>query len=277
MAQTNYNRFRDTDKRTLVFGLLIIGALIFFEIFNYSTTHFALQDLLGEQRTFGIRWATALSLAFCAIDFAGISRIFTPERGSDEPREIWYLFGAWMLAATMNASLTWWGVSMAITNHTIQSTAIVEASKIISVVPIFVSILVWVIRVLVIGSISTVGDRLLWGSTSSRPSLNTRSTVRSGSFAKPTYSRTPTASTRRAAPARSASNAYFDSIGDADPISDPVRIQSATAYPQPSAARPRESVPSRHSRYTSSEPTYHSLNGLGHEADPQPAQPARRM
>jgi phage FluMu gp28-like protein len=45
-------------------------------------------------------------LTFCGIDFAGIARLFTPEQGRDEPAEVWYLFGAWILAAAMNATLT---------------------------------------------------------------------------------------------------------------------------------------------------------------------------
>ena len=263
MSSNNTNRFQNIDKRTLIFGLLIVGALLFFEIFNYSTTHFALQDLLGEQKTFGIRWATALSLAFCAIDFAGISRIFTPERGTEEPREIWYLFGAWMLAATMNASLTWWGVSMAITNHTIQSTAIIEAGKIIQIVPIFVAILVWVIRVLVIGSISSVGERLLWGATM-QPAVR-----KPKPMTRPTYNRQPATTARRAAPSRSSGGNYFSPPKS----SDSPRINSATSYPHETSAMPRE----RNPRYTSSEPTYHSLNGLGNEVEGQSMQSGRRM
>ena len=270
MSQTSYNRFQNTDKRILFFGFLIVGALLFFEIFNYSTTHFALQDLLGEQKTFGIRWATALSLAFCAIDFAGISRIFTPEQGSDEPREIYYLFGAWLLAATMNASLTWWGVSMAITNHTVASTAIIDAGQIIKVVPIFVSILVWVIRVLVIGSLSTVGERILWGAVSTQPAARKRTPARN-TFARPTYNRKPATATRRAAPIRSNGGARFGGASDGEGM----RIQSATSYPQTSSTMPRESVTPRNSRYTNSEPTYHSLNGLGNEVEAHSAHSAQ--
>lgn len=161
-------RLRDSGSSTVIFGLIIVVALLFFEIFNYSTTNFALKDLLGEQKFIGVPWSTFLSIAFCLVDFAGISRMFTPEEGSDEPREIWYLFGAWILAATMNAALTWWGVSMAITNHGIASSAFIDPTKIIKVVPIFVAILVWVIRVLVIGSISALGSRLLWNITPTR-------------------------------------------------------------------------------------------------------------
>jgi hypothetical protein len=147
-------------NRLVVFGGLIVVALLAFEIFNYSTTEFALKDLLGGLRFIGIPWATILAIAFCGIDFAGLARMFTPEVGADEPREIWYLFGAWMLAAIMNAMLTWWGVSIAITHHDTLGNGIVSRHTLIQVVPVFVAIMVWLIRVLIIGTFSTTGDRL---------------------------------------------------------------------------------------------------------------------
>ena len=104
-------------SRGAAWGLIIISALLAFEVFNYSTTQFALRDVLGDLTFAGFRWATILAIAFCGIDFAGIARIFTPQQGRDEPAEVWYLFGAWLLAAGFNATLTWWGVSVAIVNH----------------------------------------------------------------------------------------------------------------------------------------------------------------
>lgn len=115
---------------------------------------------MGELSFLGIRWSTILSIAFCGIDFAGIARIFTPESGSEEPVEIWYLFGAWLLAAAMNAMLTWWGVSIALLNHTSMGNAVVEHTTLLKVVPIFIAILVWITRLLLIGSFSTAGERL---------------------------------------------------------------------------------------------------------------------
>jgi len=147
----------------LFFGLLIIIALLAFEMFNYSTTDFALRDLLGDLRFAGMRWATILAVAFCGIDFAGIARLFTPQQGADEPREVWYLFGAWLLAATMNALLTWWGVSMAVASHTIESSSVMDPNLLLKVVPIFVAIMVWVIRILIIGTISVAGERIFAG------------------------------------------------------------------------------------------------------------------
>jgi hypothetical protein len=164
-------------NRGLLFGLLIIGALLAFEIFNYSTTDFALTDLMGDLRFLDVRWATILAIAFCAIDFAGIARLFTPERGSGEPKEVWYLFGAWLLGATMNAMLTWWGVAIAVLSHTSLGGSVISPETMIEVVPIFVAIMVWVIRVLIIGSFSVAGNRLFSQSeqprsvrSSSRPS-----------------------------------------------------------------------------------------------------------
>src|SRR5512135_3030108 len=115
----------------LAFAFIILAALCAFEMFNYSTTEYALKDLLGNLKFAEIPWATILSIAFCGIDFAGIARLFTPEEQNAETKEVWYLFGAWLLAATMNAILTWWGVSMAIVDHTVHSDAIVSPSTIV--------------------------------------------------------------------------------------------------------------------------------------------------
>ena len=146
-------------KRGVIFGLLIITALVAFEIFNFSTTDFALTDLLGNLRFWGVRWSTILAVAFCGIDFAGIARLFTPEGKVGEQTESWYLFAAWLIAATMNAMLTWWGVSIAIANHETLGNAVVARQTLLQVVPIFVAVMIWLLRVLIIGLFSVAGDR----------------------------------------------------------------------------------------------------------------------
>lgn len=147
-------------KRGAIFGGILITALLAFEVFNFGTTSFALQDMLGDLSFAGVRWATILAIAFCGIDFAGIARIFTPEQGRDEPAEVWYLFGAWLLAAAFNASLTWWGVSIAILNHSAAGGALVGQAAMTKIVPIFVAAMVWLVRVLIIGTFSVAGERL---------------------------------------------------------------------------------------------------------------------
>ena len=147
-------------NRGLIFGVLILFALLAFEVFNYSSTLFALTDILGTLSFGPLRWATILAFAFCAIDFAGIARIFTPEQGRDEPAEVWYLFAAWFLAAAFNASLTWWGVSVAILQHNAAGGVLVGASAMTKIVPVFVAAMVLLIRVLLINTFSIAGDRI---------------------------------------------------------------------------------------------------------------------
>jgi hypothetical protein len=147
-------------KRGAIFGGILIVALLSFELFNFGTTSFALQDVLGDLTFAGIQWSTMLALAFCGIDFAGIARLFTPEQGSDEPAEVWYLFWAWLLAAGFNASLTWWGVSVAMLDHNARGSALVGQSAMTNVIPVMVAGMVWLIRVLIIGTFSVAGERL---------------------------------------------------------------------------------------------------------------------
>ena len=158
-------------QRNLVWGLLIAAALVAFEAFNFSTTEFSLRDLLGDLRFGGLAWATILALAFCAIDFAGIAHMFS--NGTDlrakQGLEIWYLFAAWLLAATMNAILTWWGVSVAVLQHGSLGNAILGREALLQVVPAFVAVLVWLIRVLVIGTLITAGGKVF-----ATPSANRR-------------------------------------------------------------------------------------------------------
>ena len=169
-------------RRGAVFAGILLLALLAFEVFNYSTTEFALNDLLGSDLRFaGIRWATILALAFCGIDFAGIARLFTPQQARSETGEVWYLFGAWLLAAAMNATLTWWGVAVAVRSHQELSSLVINQGVLANVVPIFVALMVWLIRVLIIGTFSVAGERLFSQADSHVPLRNTRPVLQSAS------------------------------------------------------------------------------------------------
>lgn len=146
-------------RKGLIFGVVMLGALIAFEVFNYGTTEFALADLLGARAFAGVAWATILALAFCAMDLAGLARLLTPGRPG-HGLEAWYLLAAWFIAAAMNAVLTWWAVSVALVGHEALGSSVVGRETLVRVVPIFVALLVWLIRVLMIGSFSLGGDRL---------------------------------------------------------------------------------------------------------------------
>lgn len=151
---------RILTQRGLLIGLILAAALVGFEMFNYSTTEVALRDLLGDLKILGLSWATVLTIAFCGIDFAGIARLFIPESDQPTSNENWFLFGAWLLAATMNAVLTWWGISLGLVNRLPEATAFIDPNTITGIVPVFVALMVWVTRILLIGSFSLAGARL---------------------------------------------------------------------------------------------------------------------
>lgn len=235
-----------TPRPNIVFGGILLAALLAFEIFNFSTTDFALKDLLGDLSFAGIPWATILAVAFCSIDFAGIARIFAPHPSSEEPREAWYLFGAWFLAATMNAILTWWGISLAIAEHALQSTAVVDPTMLTSVVPVFVALMVWMTRILVIGSLTVTGGQLLEGKRQ-----QTSFPLATGSRSRAYTSRpTPLPSARAAA--RSTTR--------------------PAAAPQPTARRLSPAARGREPEVNRAEPTYHSLTRSARQA--QQAKPS---
>lgn len=190
-------------QRGAAWGIMIIVALLAFEIFNFSSTDFALRDVLGELRFLGIRWATILAIAFCGIDFAGVARLFTPEQGDDEPAEVWYLFGAWVLAALMNAMLTWWGVSVAIAQSGHIGSAIVSADVMTKVIPIFVAVMVWLIRVLIIGTFSIAGDRL-FSQDLQKSVINRKKNTTSNTRTRTTKKFRPQTAVRTASPLRAA-------------------------------------------------------------------------
>jgi len=146
-------------RPTAVYSGIIILALIAFEAFNYSTTAYALRDLLGNMRFVGIRWATLMALAFCALDFAGIARLVTQRGRQESQKEAWYLFSAWLLAAAFNAALTWWGVSLALTNHSARSASVNQVQNLVTIIPVVVAIMVWVIRILIIGMLTSALER----------------------------------------------------------------------------------------------------------------------
>jgi hypothetical protein len=157
-----FNKVR-VDRITTTATLLLVGWVLF-EIFNFATTEFALSDIMGELSFLGMRWATLLALAFCVIDLAGIARVFTPEQGRDEPVEVWLLFGAWLVASALNATLTWWAMAVAINNHTAQGMDIVGQKTMMNTVPVAIAILVWLTRIMIIGTFAFIGDKM-WAGT----------------------------------------------------------------------------------------------------------------
>jgi hypothetical protein len=128
-----------------------------FEIFNFFTTHFALGNFLGRTNFMGLTWATILAVAFCAIDFSGLIFLYGPERIQGGRKEAWYLLGAWLLGATMSALMTWWAISLTLSNQG-SDFIFVSRAEMLRYLPIFVALTVWMIRLLFIRLLSKAGN-----------------------------------------------------------------------------------------------------------------------
>ncbi len=152
-------RFDAKISRPLFVAGILMLSLFAFEMFNFDTTRFALSSLLGDEKFLWFQWATILAIAFCSIDFAGLVRLFTPQKGMDEPKEVWYLMGAWLLGATMNAVMTWWAVSLTLLNHDFGN-EVLSRAQLLAYVPIFVAVLVWLTRILFIGAFTIAGEQI---------------------------------------------------------------------------------------------------------------------
>ena len=152
--------------RRVMVGAILAVALIAFEVFNYDTTEYALENLLGPVSFGGIRWATLLAIAFCGIDFAGLARLITADEGRPHStifsRANWLILGAWLLGGGMNAIMTWWAVSLALMNHNLGN-ELLSRSQLLHVVPVLVAVLVWMTRILIISSVLSAADRAMAG------------------------------------------------------------------------------------------------------------------
>lgn len=236
------------NRRGLIFGLILVIALIAFEIFNFSTTDFALTDLLGNLEFAGLRWATILAIAFCGIDFAGLARLFTPERGPNgHSTETWYLISAWFLGATMNAMMTWWAVSVAMlsSGHQIGN-EILSREQLLAYVPVFVAALVWITRILIIGTFSVAGDRLF--TQAEAVLLQVRNEVQAARPApKPVSAYAAPRPAPQPVPAPVARVIGSDFVDDDEPVYVPIEQPRPrpTATPPPPAVSIRPSQPYR--------------------------------
>jgi len=225
------SRFSLGNQRAIFIGLILLIALLAFELFNFDTTQFALSDLLGEVRFLGIKWATILAIAFCAIDFAGLFRLFTPDRGRDANREMWYLMGAWLLGATMNAVMTWWAVSVTLLDNNFGN-EVLSREQLLHYVPIFVAVLVWLTRILFIGAFSVAGEQLL----DKRPAAH-------GGKAKPFNQPNATAANASRSAAPPSRLKTMPSAGKASSANTP-RPSAPVATPPASPPPPAPAVPS---------------------------------
>ncbi|MBN1284518.1 MAG: hypothetical protein JXB47_03890 [Anaerolineae bacterium] len=220
-------------QRGMFIGAILAAALVAFELFNFATTDYALTTILGDVQVFGVRWAAVLAIAFCAIDFAGLARLFTPEQGRDEPKEVLFLTGAWFLGASMNAVMTWWAVSNALVSRPLGN-EIITREQLLTIVPIFVACLVWLTRILIIGTFGVAGERLftLGSPTSDRSkALPSRTGARVTTGQRPPLSYRTTNRPPQQQPASQQRQAYNKPDDNEELVYEDINTGSASTNP----------------------------------------------
>ena len=141
-------------------GIILLVAILAFEVFNFDTTRYALSHLFGTVTFMNVPWSVILAVAFCGIDFAGLLHLFTPDPAEAAPRYVWWMLGAWLCGATLNAILTWYAVSLTLLEVD-AGNAVLSQEILLQLVPPFVALLVWLTRLLFIGALSIMGEALL--------------------------------------------------------------------------------------------------------------------
>jgi hypothetical protein len=229
--------------RRVMVGAILITALLAFELFNFDTTEYALEDLLGPTSFAGIRWATILAIAFCSIDIAGLARLIMPDEagrsgnGGRFLKPAWLMLGAWVLGGGMNAIMTWWAVSLALMGHTLGN-EVLTREQLLRIVPIFVALLVWITRILIISSFTVTAERVPVEARAKQQ----RPARRPHAAQKAPAVRAPRPATASAAARKSKSDPVY--LGDDDPA--PKRPNGRPPIRQPN--RPRVPRPPRGTR-----------------------------
>jgi hypothetical protein len=153
------------QNRSVVLLSLSLSVFVSFEIFNFSVSFFALNNLPGGINDWGIRWAVILAIVFCIIDFGGIALYNLKERAGRKSRLPGWLFGIWMAGASLNTLLIWWGLSIAIAIQPVGKARMVDTQILAILIPVSMAVLAGLIRILFTGTLaaSLAGTNMLAG------------------------------------------------------------------------------------------------------------------
>lgn len=150
-------RYFNQHKSTIIVVMLLL-AMVGFELFNFATTRGALDYFFGSATLLGIPWAVLIAVPACLVDFAGLSRIFTPQTGRDEPKSVWLTMGGWGLAAILNAGLTWYATVEVMATVSGLGNEIISRDALLLWFPIGIALFVLLIRITLIGSLNVAGE-----------------------------------------------------------------------------------------------------------------------
>lgn len=138
-------------KRAWVFNAILVGCLLLFEVFSYSSSKEALFGMTGMAL-----WSSLIAFSLCAVDFAGLAKLLIPDESM--PKDSFgMLFGAWLLSAVGDTFLTYLVVSSDMQSRASQvimvSKGLISANTWAVTIPILVAVLVWLAQVMLVTGI----------------------------------------------------------------------------------------------------------------------------
>lgn len=150
---------KNDDAKNLVFLVVMLSAIVAFEIFNFTTTQEVLDMILGQTQIMNyLTLGTLLALGACAFDFGGLGRMLTTEQDfRKEPREVMILFVGWLLAAVFNAFLTWVAVMFAFDTGGQLPSVLAGKQQLVAA---GIAVFVFVIRFILIFGFATFSDKI---------------------------------------------------------------------------------------------------------------------
>lgn len=141
-------------KASVYWMMILLVALLMLEYVNFEMNKVAFDLLFMGQMS------APFALAFAGADFAGVARLFTPEVGREERKEIKWLFGLWICVAIFNAGLTWFAVVNTMVGKTFGNDVITQEVYLVWA-PVVVATVLLLVRVMLVGTLTAFGDRML--------------------------------------------------------------------------------------------------------------------
>ena len=144
--------FKIDVVKIVIFVMLAIGMLSF-ELFNYATTELGIKSLIGDGKVLSISIASVFAIAFCFADIGGIARVFTPQTSlSDEPLEVYLAMGGWIIAAIINAGMTWYALLTMMSGRALGN-EIVSQEALLTYAPFIGALATLLVRFMLVNSI----------------------------------------------------------------------------------------------------------------------------
>lgn len=145
--------------------MLVVGGIIFlsalaFEVINIATNVAGFESFFGGIKFLGISWAIWATIAFEAADVGCLCYSWDRKFDFRTHPEAGFALTAHFFAGFADAGLSYFAFMMAIGNSVSQMANVVGEKAILTWAPVFLALMIWVIRTLLMGTIVTQGRNI---------------------------------------------------------------------------------------------------------------------